>query len=503
MAPAQIVAASPIALSHLVTIDGDEGPTTFDLFPYQRELLGIMRANRRVIILKARQIGTTTLLGLYALWFIFAHASRTVLILSRGEREASVMLTRIKRMYSSLPSIIQGAYPVEANSSERFSVYHPEGSSVIVSLPGTGGRSETSHLLLLDEGAHWENASERLAAVLPTAADSGSVVMASTANGEGDPFERTYNEAPLNGWTPVFFDAKARPTRSDSWVETMRAGLKELGPQEYPMNPEEAFLSSGRSAFDLKDLKDIRDCCDDPPWRGQFQTVGQEVKAVRAKDGQWSVWEWPRRGRNYLISADVCGGQGGSDFSVAYVLDVDSWDMIAKFKGRPEPDVFARELARAGYIYSGPAGPALLAWEVNGHGAGVTAILKGRPGQRPYPRLYQREVFDQRQRKTRMELGWLTDSKSRFRLVSALQEMVRERTCWIRDAEWPLEARRFVWRETKTGGRFEAAEGEHDDHVMALGLGIAILGHSIMAKPPEPSAPLPPRRPRVSSITGY
>lgn len=488
----------------MVTIDGDDGPVPFDLYPYQRELLGIMRAERMVIILKARQIGTTTLLGLYALWFILAHQARTVLILSRGEREASVMLNRIKSMYRSMPNVLKQAFPKQTDSAERFSVYHPEGASVIVSLPGTGGRSETSHLLLLDEGAHWENASERLAAVLPTAADSGRTVMASTANGEGDPFERTYNEAPFNGWHPVFFDAKARPSRTDAWVETVRAGLKELGPQEYPMTPEEAFLSSGRSAFDLKDLRAIRETCEEPPWQGQFQTVGREIKAVRAKGGQWSVWEWPRRGRNYLISADVCGGQGGSDYSVAYVLDALSWDMVAKFKGRPEPDVFARDLMRAGYLYAGPAGPALLAWEVNNHGAGVTAILKGKPGQRPYPRLYQREVFDQRQRKHRMELGWLTDSKSRFRLVSALQEMVRERTCWIRDTEWTIEARRFVWRETKTGGRFEAAEGEHDDCVLALGIGISVLAHSTAARVLEPEPVVAsPRRPRVSSLTGY
>ncbi len=499
--------SSPAALAQMTTIDGPDGPCIFDPWPHQRELWRAMRFERFTIALKARQLGVSQGMALFAEWYVMAFAGRTCLILSKGEREAKVLLRRINRMYRSLPQTVKSAFPVTENSAERFTIGHPDGNSTIVSLPGSGGRSETAHLLILDEGAHWEDASERLAAVLPTAADSGNVVMASTANGEGDPFEVTWAEAPENGWHPMFIKATARPGRTEAWVEVQRANLKEMGPQEYPMTPEEAFLSSGRSAFDLKDLKAIRESCDDPGWSGYFQTVGKKIKTVAAprsdKDAQWWVWSWPQPGRNYLISADVCGGQGGSDFSVAYCFDLESWDMVASFKGRPEPDVFARDLMRAGYIYTGPAGPALLAWESNNHGAGVTAVLRGQPGQRGYPRLYQREVFDTRERKTRTELGWRTDSKTRHQLVSAAQAAVRERTIWIRDVRLPLEMRRFIWRETKSGGRYEAAEGAHDDMTITFGIGAALLSNAVRAQPLPPSSYQPPRRPLVSSITGY
>ena len=503
VSPAQIAVSSPAALAQMVIIDGPDGPCPFDPWDHQREFWKAIRVARRVIILKARQLGMTWAIALYALWYVMAHPGRTCLVLSKGEREARLILRRVKRMYDSLPNVVKLAFAKGEDSSERFGIKHPEGDSAIVSLPGTGGRSETAHLLLLDEGAHWENTEERLAAVLPTAADAGTVALVSTANGEGDPFEVIWAEAPENGWTPIFIKATARPGRTEAWVEVTRATLKELGPQEYPMTPEEAFLSSGRSAFDLKDLKDIRECCEDPGWKGEFQTVDKKIKAVTVPDGGWWVWEWPVRGRNYLISADVCGGQGGSDFSVAYVFDLESWDMVAAYKGRPEPDVFARMLMRAGFIYTGPAGPALLAWESNNHGAAVTAIVRGAPGKRGYPRLYQREVFDTRERKARTELGWRTDTKTRHQLVSAAQAAIRERTVWIRDVRLPLEARRFIWRETLSGGRYEAAEGAHDDHVVAFGIGCAVLANAVRAQPPPPPAPRPRRRPVVSSLTGY
>ncbi len=494
---ADVAAASPLALARMVRIDGPDGPESLRLWPHQRELLRLVMTERRVIVLKARQLGVTWALALLALWWAISHPAQTVLIMSIGEREAADVLRRVKRLYGSLPADVRRAFPLGADAMTRLEVQHPDGPGVILSLPSssTAGRGQTVHLLIGDERPKWPNADDQEAAVLPAAADSGRVVMVGTANGMDGYYDR-WMAAPGNGWAPLFVGADARPGRTPEWIATERAQLGDLGAQEFPLTPAEAFLASGRCVFDVVALGElVEHSCRPAAWQGRLGVVDGSIAPEADERGPWQVWQWPQEGRRYLVGADVCGGGGGSDFSAAVVLDAESGDQVAAYHGRPEPHVFARELVRAGWLWRTGERPALLVPESNNHGAAVVALL----AEWGFPHVYNQDRFDQRTGKTATSLGWLTTTSTRPVAIAALQAGIREGWLGIRDKQAIAEMFRFV--ETDTG-RFEASAGAHDDRVLAFGITAAVVQHSRQARP-APSVPSAPYVPRVSKVTGY
>lgn len=499
--PTVLALGGPAALSRLLTIDGPDGPEPWTLWGLQRQILGALASSPRVIVLKARQLGVTWVLALWALWWALVHPGQTVLVLSIGEREAKVVTRRVRRLYGSLPSWLRAAIPL-SGTSERIEFAHPEGPSAIVSLPSSGGRSETAHVLILDEGAHWEHTDERLGAVLPTAADAGRVVLVSTANGVGGEFWRLWSEAPGNGWSPVFIGADERPGRDEAWIARERSNLGELGPQEYPLSPEEAFLATGRCAFDRGDLAwYAAHSCTPAAWRGMLRRDDGIVHAIEEAGGDWWVWEWPQAGRDYAIIADTSGGHG-ADYSAAQVVDLASWDQVATYHAKVEPGRLASEIVKAGWLWRGPAGPALLVPEANNHGEAVLALLR----DWSYPRLYATEVLETEGSTPTRRYGWRTTDASRKIAVSSLQRALRERTLGIRDAAAIAEMHRFIWvvlNEATGSGRYQADEGANDDRVMSWCIAAAVLAHSEHTAPRLPEREPEPYRPRVSSVTGY
>lgn len=491
--------AHPEWLAPMVKVDTVSGPVPMDLWPHQRELIRAVLSRGQVIVLKARQLGVSWCLALIALWWALAHPGQLVLVVSIGEREAKSLMRKIHRLYDSLPAIVRRAYPLGADTTTQLEIQHSDGAATILSLPSssTAGRGETVHLLLGDERPHWPHAEDQEASLLPAAGDTGTVALVGTANGM-DGFYDRWMGAPDNGWYPIFVGALARPTRTPEWVEVKRANAGDKGPQEYPLSPEEAFLASGRCAFDRADLQALSAVsCTPSQWCGGF--VREEKRIIpRADDrGDWWVWEWPQAGRSYVIGADASGGKADSDFSAAAVYDTTTWEQVAAFHGRVEPSELARELARAGFLFN----RAILAPEANNHGQGVVALLR----EWAYPRLYRHEVMDRRTNRVTVHLGWHQTAQTRFTVVSSLQAGIREGTLGIRDRATVAEMNRFVLHEPTPGTagspRYAADAGAHDDRVMAHGIAAAVLALSPSASPPRESVPQPERV--LDPITGY
>ena len=81
----------------------DKGRIKFELFEAQVETVHSWLNYRYSLILKARQIGFSTLIAAYAFWLTFFYSDRSVLMLSRTEREAIKLLTKAKYGYQFLP----------------------------------------------------------------------------------------------------------------------------------------------------------------------------------------------------------------------------------------------------------------------------------------------------------------------------------------------------------------------------------------------------------------
>ena len=506
------VMSSPLALASICSIQTGSDVLPFDPWPHQVEMWRWARIYRDITMLKARQLGCTEGWMLFAFWEAVTFETGDDLVVSLNEREAKFNLSKVTAMYDSTPDWFKETFPERRRSAEEFRIGHGKRSTGIISLPSSenAGRGRNFRRALCDEFGRWENSDERMASIEPTVADTGSIVRSSTAKGFNGLHTRFYgavdpgtDPALGNGSVRMFVGALARPGRTLEWVHQKRAGMEgKLGQQEYPLTPEEAFISSGGCVFDHDALTDLETHSVEPPVARVSLSCDGTMRApgkVTHRDdaaGLWRVWEWPRTGRSYLIAADPCGGGGGQDSAGAVVLDMESWDEVACLHGRPEPSQLAAELVMAGHLYADRDGPALLAPEANNTGAAVIALLR----EWSYPRIYQSEVFDQRLQQRRMQLGWLTTAKTRPVAIAALQNAVRTGEAGVRYAAAVAEMRRF---EDPGNGRPEAADGAHDDLVMTWAIGIGVLARS----KPRTARSNPPATdtyvPRVSSRTGY
>ena len=80
------------------------GKVKFDLYPFQEKCLTEFNTNRYNIILKARQLGISTLSAGYSLWMMLFHADKNILVIATGKDTAKNLVTKVRVMYDGLPS---------------------------------------------------------------------------------------------------------------------------------------------------------------------------------------------------------------------------------------------------------------------------------------------------------------------------------------------------------------------------------------------------------------
>jgi hypothetical protein len=373
-----------------------------------------------------------------------------------------------------------------------------------------GGR----HWALFDEVAFWRAAVETMRAaanMVPDLPETG-IIEQSTANGEGDEWHqrclRAMDPATAEGWRFLFFgwledqnnrkpfdspEYAARFQRSlddeEGMLQRMHAatleqlhwrrwkintgmnGRVEDFHQEYPTTHQEAFLSTGRPALDIRALSRM---VASQGLSGEIQEVEtyprRKIQFVEREHGVVSIWAMPKTGHRYVVGADPSHGvdvseaQRGADpdFSVGFVVDLDTGEQVAMVRARLRPAAFAEYLALICQFYNW----AFLVPESNDAGF-IDAILSQ---QYPLELIYtrRRDPSDRRSSQPN-EIGFYTDNTTRPWLVSALDEAIREGTLKIRSPIALQECRTFV---IKPNGKAEHQKGCHDDCVLAAALGV-------------------------------
>jgi hypothetical protein len=210
--------------------------------------------DRYTIVLKARQIGFSTLAATFTFWEQFFWSDRFTVMLSRTEREAAKLLQKTKYGYKMMPAWIRQRGPDLLSDNQLKMVFAND--SAIESLPSGNdpARGESVYRVFIDEMAFIPNAAEAWASIEPIADVGGRVNCLSTANGEGNIFHELWvgSQTGTNRFTGIFFPWSAGD-RDQAWYDAKKADLPDWQlAQEYPDDPEEAFIRSGRPVFDLE-----------------------------------------------------------------------------------------------------------------------------------------------------------------------------------------------------------------------------------------------------------
>jgi hypothetical protein len=433
---------------------GHTGTMPFRLWPDQGTLADTLQAEDRVIILKARQLGISWLCCALALWTALFRPGQVVLLFSIGEEESKELLRRIKALYERLPPWLRLALPgVRRDNTTEFGFAN---GSIVRSLPQTqrAGRGYTASLVIADELAHMQWASQLYVAMKPTVDGGGRLVMLSTADGMGNLFHSLWLKAAakLNNFTACFLPWWSRPGRDKAWYDRQVAEAEDpaLIPQEYPSNPNEAFIASGRVRFHpdwiIRQAPNVRHA--GRP-RDQWPKHLQAIDDIR-RGQSLHCYEPPRKGRRYIIGADVAEGLEHGDYDAAIVLDRATREEVCSLHGHWEPDEFADRLRIMAEAYGAP-----IVLERNNHGHAVlTAAKKG--GFLGY---FVHGLDDRR--------GWVTDKKTKPQSIDQLAQALRDGTMILHSQ--PLLDELQIYR-IDDDGKTSAPEGFHDDRVMALAI---------------------------------
>jgi len=447
----------------------------------------------RSIILKARQVGVTTLIT--ALFFSDCLTRpNTISVLVAHDLESAERIFRIiKLFWDKLPEQEKSIVGAPQYENRREFLWPKLGSAFFVGTAGsvTFGRGQTINNLHCCEFAFWPRAEESMATLLEAVPADGRVVVESTANGVAGSFHSMWRAAvdkqsefkahffpwwmepryrigadgetePLGTLSPEEQALMAQGLDEDQvrWRRSRQRELRERFLQEYPEDDVTAFLTTGRCCCDVQALRQTLQAIAGEPKPRKISALTKGEDSLSFAPAQLLAWGFPQRDRLYVIGADVGEGLPGGDASCAQVLERESGEQVAELHGRIPPDRFAHVLDRLGRWYN----TAMLGVERNNHGHSTLNTLRN---VCRYPRLYYYMRYDRTAHTNKPVLGWPTDQATKPILVDDLAAAISGGNIVIHSPGLVDECLTFV---SKPGGAQEAEEGKFDDRFMAMGI---------------------------------
>ena len=293
----------------------------FDLWPAQAETLATMVASRKLVILKARQLGISWLSLSYALWLMLFQAPATILLFSLREEESKELLWRLRGMYERLPEYLRARAVTHSNETR----WILSNGSRALAFSTRSGRSYTGTLALVDEADFVPELSQFLNAVKPTIDAGGQLFLVSTSDKKRpiSTFKNLFRAAVegTGDYRHVFLPWWSRPGRDEAWRTSVQAemyaqrGTNDDFYAEYPASAEEALAAE---QLDRRlPWEWVKRCW----WTAEGLPGSPALGPERLTLPGLTVWEEPIPGRRYVIGADPAEGNPNSDESAACVLD--------------------------------------------------------------------------------------------------------------------------------------------------------------------------------------
>jgi hypothetical protein len=424
------------------------GPIAFKTYPFQDEALKNFIDHRFNVVLKARQLGLSTIVAAYVAWMLLFHRDKNVLVLATKILSASNLVKKVKYVIKNLPPWLMIASIAIDN---RHSFELSNGSLIKASATsGDAGRSEALSLLVLDEAAIIEGMEELWAGVYPTLATGGRCIAISTPYGVGNWFHQTYigAEAGTNDFFPMKLHWSVHPDRDAEWFEKETRNMERRKiAQEY----ECSFNASGETVIAPEDIE-------------YYHNNTAEPKHRTGVDRNYWIWKEYNPNHSYALIADVARGDG-SDFSVFHMLDVDTMEVVGEYQGKMPTDEYARFLDACGREY----GNCMIVIENNNIGYAVLKELINIG----YPNVFHsvkgtNEYIDQALAESMSNSvpGFTTSYKSRPLIIAKLEEFIRNKALKINSKRVMNELNTFIWHN----GKPQAMRGYNDDLVMSLAI---------------------------------
>ena len=435
------------------------------------------RRGRKNIVLKARQMGMTTWVAArFFLRTITACGVMTVQV-AHTQGAAEGIFRMVQRFWEMLPEELRKG-PLRRSRANRGQMRFAELDSEfrVLSAGDEGaGRGLTMQNLHLSEVSRWpRNAGETLAGLRAALAPGGELVMESTANGAYGCFYEEWQRAGEEDsgvvrhffpwWREKEYVAEAVTNYSEEehalveaygltpeqigFRRSLQVSYRGLRQQEFAEDPETCFKATG-------------DCCFEVP-AIDARLAKLNEPAEKRRNGALQIWLPPITGKHYLVAVDTAGGGPDGDFAAAQIIELESGMQCAELQQR----LGLLDLAHVSAELAREYNHATIAVERNNHGAGVLAYLDG---VEHYANIYGHDGA----------AGWLTTAGNKPAMISRMGALLVESPEMFLSRRLLGECRTFISME---GGRTGAANGAHDDCLMAMAIAQAVRAEMMVKR---------------------
>jgi hypothetical protein len=488
----------------------------------------------RIIVLKGRQVGLSTVTEAILFIWAFLHPGSNALVLSKKQPDADYLFSMFKRYWEKGPF-----YGIFNTTFDRIGYleWAGTGSSVTTETAKSEdvGRGKTIQAVHGSEVAFWPNQDALVGSLNEAVPDEhGTIIIyESTANGVGGFFHDEWVKAidpagDKSAFTPMFFPwweheeyeiAKTNLKYADlddderdllgayakmtipklAWRRRKMLSYSnpETFKQEYPNSMEEAFLSTGYNVFPLVKLAQ---CYDNEVEYEQGFLYNDDGKLAFADDegGHLFVYHRPAARRRYVVGCDPTYTIDGDPACIC-VLDRDSMEQVAVWHGSADPDSVGDIALALAYWYGSGT---ILNTEVQG--GGKTVLNHWRDAN--YPNIWMDRRPD-RPKKFMQAYGWNSTYETKKWMLGTMMGLIQRRHIKIHHPATYYEMTRYVSNEDGTYG--PSRRSGHDDTVIALGVALMTIVTEKPDSGPPPSSlsPGPPyvpgqMAPRLSSAYG-
>ena len=433
--------------NYIKIVSLDEGLVPFDLYDFQKEMVGTFHSNRFTICKLPRQSGKSTTIISYLLHYVLFNDSVNVAILANKAATARDLLGRLQLAYEHLPKWLQQG----VMSWNKGSLELENGSKILASSTSASAvRGGSYNIIFLDEFAYVPSnvAEQFFSSVYPTISSGKTtkVMIVSTPHGM-NMFYKLWIDAEEghNEYIPIEVHWSEIPGRDEEWKKQT---IKNTSLQQFQTEFECEFLGSINTLISTQKLKTLA-----------YRTPKQSNAGL-------DIHIPPQEGNVYVITADVSRGTK-NDYSAFIVVDVTQmpYRVVAKYRDNEiKPLLFPAKIYEVARAYN----QAFVLIEVNDIGEQVAntmqfdleydnlimASMRGRSGQ----------VLGGGFSGGKAQLGVRTTKAVKKIGCSNLKQLIEDDKLLVEDLEIIKELSTFIVK----GSSHEADDGCNDDLVACL-----------------------------------
>ena len=425
----------------------DEGLIPFNLYPFQKDIVGTFHNNRFTICKLPRQSGKSTTILSYLIYYIIFNETVNVAILANKASTARDLLSRLQLAYEHLPDWLQ----MGVMNWNKGSLELENGSKILAaSTSASAVRGGSYNIIFLDEFAFVPSniAEQFFSSVYPTisAGQTSKVMIVSTPRGMNmyykmwmDAVNERSEFVPIEvHWTEV-------PGRDEAW---RKQTVKNTSEQQFLQEFECSFLGSVDTLISPTKIQNI-------PHFDPIET-----------SGGLDIFERPEKDHQYCMTVDVSRG-GSNDYSAFVVIDITQmpYKLVSKFRDNEiKPLVFPEIIYRTAKTYN----ESQILVEINDIGGQIADALH-------HDMAYENIIMTQMRGRLgqivgggfgdgQTDLGVRTTKQVKRVGCSNLKQLIEGDKLFINDFDIISEMSTFVQK----GSSFEGEEGATDDLMMCL-----------------------------------